>query len=1328
MSKFGSGWGWLSGIVIGAVYIWSGHCAFAQITPDATLPNNSIITGSGNTINITGGTQAGGNLFHSFQQFSVPTGSEAFFNNGVDIANIISRVTGGLGSKIDGFIRANGTANLFLINPNGIVFGPNARLNIGGSFIGSTASSLKFADGTQFSATNPGATPLLTISVPLGLQFGSNPKEIQVNGPGHEFSYEKDIIEYSNGSKNKEAAPLLNSNVPGLEVGKTLALVGGNVSISGGVLKSPAGRIEIGSVGSNGVVSLVPIEQGWKLGYEAGTSFADIELREKSFIGATGDRGGAIAVAGRNINFTSESIVRSDTLGDKNGQQISILGDAIVVDRSNIGANTISSGNGGQIKLEANNITFKNNGGGGTQATASGSAGDFTVIAKNSFVVSNQSGLGSKTFGAGNTGMINVEANSFVISNQSGLGSETFGAGNGGVINIKANSFVVSNQSGLGSTTSNIGNGGVINVEANSFVLSDKSGLNSTTGQDSTGNGGEIKIKANSFVVSNQSALESKTSGTGNGGVINVEANSVRLEEKSGIAATSFSKGSVGEINIKAGDLVVNREAGIGNDPKLEGNGGKINIIANSFQLENAAVTSTTGKDSTANGGDININVAGSFVLNNPNINVKSSGTGNAGTIQITANNLQIEDGNIKTDTDNGKSGNIFIKAEDSFRVNRAGITANSFGTGDAGTINITAKNVQISDGGIDSSASNSGKSGNISINATDSFSLSYGGINANSSGTGDAGTISFKVGGSFVLNKPDIKLNSSGTGNAGTITIDANNVQIEGGNINSDTNNSGKSGNISIKATDSFRVVSAGISANSFGTGDAGTISITANNMQISDAGIDSIASASGKSGNISINATDSFELRNGSIKANSAGTGNAGTITIEAKNVQISDGGINTSASNSGKSGDISINATNSFGLIGVSRSSGIEANSSGTGDAGTISITAKNVQIESPVQRVGINSIASNSGKSGNIRINTKDSFRLSDGGITTESSGTGNAGTISITAKNAQIERAGVSSNTQNTGKAGEINFKVIDSFDLKSASINTNTTGVADGGKIYISAKKLQMQDNSSIHSDAKDGGTGRGGDIELQIGNLLLLRRQSSISTTATGSGNGGNISINVPNGFIVTVPNENSDITANASTGGGGKIKITSLSNFGIQKRSREDFISLLETTDSNQLKPEKSQTNDITAFSQTSPTLEGQVIINTPDIDPSKGFVELPTVLTDMSSVINTSCTAIASAEGSKFIVTGRGGLPPSPNEPLSTDVVWLDTRLSAITTQQQAKQEPADLPQSKPEAIKIVPATGWVFNGKGQVTLISDASKAHAMPTPAASCPKR
>lgn len=146
----------------------TGKISLAQVTSDGTV--NTQVNQNGNVAEITGGETRGGNLFHSFQDFSVGTNETASFLNSNDIANIFSRVTGGNISNIDGLIRSNGSANLFLINPAGILFGENARLDVGGSFYGSSASSILFEEG-EFSATDLDNPPVLTINAPIGLNL-----------------------------------------------------------------------------------------------------------------------------------------------------------------------------------------------------------------------------------------------------------------------------------------------------------------------------------------------------------------------------------------------------------------------------------------------------------------------------------------------------------------------------------------------------------------------------------------------------------------------------------------------------------------------------------------------------------------------------------------------------------------------------------------------------------------------------------------------------------------------------------------------------------------------------------------------------------------------------------------------------------------------------------------------------------------------------------------------------------------------------------------------------------------------------------------------------
>lgn len=279
--------------------IFASSISQAQISSDGTLPTN--VNQINNVFEITGGTQAGGNLFHSFREFSVPIGSEAFFNNSgnINIVNIINRVTGGSVSNIDGLIKENYGANLILINSSGINFGPNAQLSIGGSFLGSTASSLKFADGTEFSATNIRNSPLLTISVPVGLQFGQNPAAINVQGQGHNLSVESQIF-----------SPFTKGETTGLKVqpGQTLALVGGDITLDGGVLTAEGGRIELGSVGGNALVNLVANPgQVWTLGYQGVPSFKNIEMRSRAIVDTSGIGSGSIQLQGRNISLKDGS-------------------------------------------------------------------------------------------------------------------------------------------------------------------------------------------------------------------------------------------------------------------------------------------------------------------------------------------------------------------------------------------------------------------------------------------------------------------------------------------------------------------------------------------------------------------------------------------------------------------------------------------------------------------------------------------------------------------------------------------------------------------------------------------------------------------------------------------------------------------------------------------------------------------------------------------------------------------------------------------------------------------------------------------------------------
>lgn len=332
--------------------------AQGQVVPDSSV--GSRVTLQGNTFLIEEGTTKGGNLFQSFREFSVPTGKTAYFNNDSGIQNIVSRVTGTSISNIDGTLKANGTANLFFLNPNGIIFGNNARLDIGGSFLGTTADSIKFADGTQFSAKTSQSSPLLTVQVPVGLQFNSNPGEIRVVGSGHQL-----VTEIS--------SPISRAGTPpGLQVlpGKNLALLGGDLSLNGGILFAPGGQIELGSVKQGQVVVDTTTKQ-WSFNYQPQSTLGRIELANRSFLDTTGTGGASLGIYGRQIFLKEDSAVIMQTLGAIPDKELRLTASELIDIRSADLPETIptglysvstNSGSGAQITLLSPSVVVDDGG------------------------------------------------------------------------------------------------------------------------------------------------------------------------------------------------------------------------------------------------------------------------------------------------------------------------------------------------------------------------------------------------------------------------------------------------------------------------------------------------------------------------------------------------------------------------------------------------------------------------------------------------------------------------------------------------------------------------------------------------------------------------------------------------------------------------------------------------------------------------------------------------------------------------------------------------------------------------------------------------------
>jgi filamentous hemagglutinin family protein len=923
---------------------------------DTTL--GTQVTGGNNNFNITGGLTKGQTTFHSFTDFSVPTNGQASFANPVGNRDIITRVTGNSFSDINGIVNTNG-ANFFLINPNGITFGTGAQLNVGRAFVGSTANGINLVDAN-------GRT----------LTFGTN----------------------QSGDALLKVAPNVLFNVASLNIGtgsgainnfgtlrtpndrQYIGLIGGNVNVNGGKIIAPGGRVDIGGLNTEGVVSVnsdglvfntttsvrsdVTITNGSSVSVRANQTLTPVD--PVFFPNATSP-GSSINISANRIEVSKSGERFKSEPGD--GQVNQALGGLDAGLEVNSGAKTGTIGN---ISLNA--------------------TGDILIQRAALFNLVRSGAQGSQNPGGG----IKIVGNNITVTDRSEISTDLSenAIGRGGDIDIKAlgNFNLIEPaypdvtdrgnyaESVIAASTYGVGNSGKVKIAVGgNAVVSDNNAIASTVEEAGVGDSSGIQIDAGSLKVLNGSqiltqAAFSPTGQQGQAGNIDITttgditifgskdpttltALSNRDNPLSVVASSSYRAGNAGKVTLNTtGKLSVANRGAILSQIRENGSGtsGGINISAGELVLTNLSEISsslgTYNQTTTANpqgtAGDIYIKTTGNITLNedpsleslifakvennfSPSIIFSSVfGNGNGGKITIeTPGKIAI--GTRDTiassveSTGQGNSAGINIKAGELLLFNEGQILSFATGiptkTGNAGNIDIKTT------GDITISGKNNPAAADAILASGQANSKSLSKISSSSFRQGAGGKISLDAGGTIsLLNRGGITSAGSSPlmGNsAGDITISSKQLTLDRGDISLEAVNI--SGNLKIATQNGILMLNDSNILTNNTNGTAGAIAISSPLISLDGSKINAQSNA-GKGGNITISGNDLLLLRRGSkISTNAFSTpqadGDGGNIDINTTllvALLTEDSDITANAIK-GRGGNVTIKAQGIFGI---------------------------------------------------------------------------------------------------------------------------------------------------------------------------------------------------------------------------------------------------------------------------------------------------------------------------------------------------------------------------------------------------------------------------
>ena len=850
-------------------WLFAGYCSTtqAQIIPDATLgPESSQLQTQDALTTIEGGASRASTLFHSFNQFNIGESQQVFFANPPGIDTILSRITGTTPSNIDGTLGVLGPADLFLLNPNGIFFGPNAQLSLTGDFTASTAASIQLGN-IDFNAAVPNAVPLLTISVSPGLQLGpSAPDRLIQNQATLTLPPQQQLT--LDGGTIEQAGQI---TIPGGTVelrGQTLRLTGDidtrTADNQFGVLRlsSPTDlTVEATATLTNQALSqalqnnevVVASDRTLTLiGGLTSTSSAPLTLTAGNDLNLLVDGSGGVELmgntalqSGRNINLANSLSVLN--LQTTPSLTLEAAGD-VVVSGSSLASPSGSAelqltGTQGSLSIQANNLTATETriltfAEGGSQGP------DIDIVTDRNLTLSNGT-IGTRAGNGQTTGNIRLQTGQSAqfLSSDTNTLPITGAIADTGTLEIQAAGTVLLRSSVLQTRAS--GNAGDIDLTARQIILDGSMGqslIAADTTLSSIGNAGNVTLDATEsvrvigdepgpFIIPAPEQL-------GLLGILTIAFGETTIQ------ATAFGSGASGVIEINTDQLSLRDGAIIANVASL---GSAVDGTVFSEGLDFSGVSGLPG--------DIIINANDIQMRGFSAIGTGTIGDTGAGRLQIESDRIRLADGAIiavSSIVGPGEAGDLIIETEDLVVAGGSVIAANTIGGGNGGKLDITAQSVTIE-----------------GISATGTFpSTLLTDVFPEASGSG--GELRLQTETLQVLNGGQIRAGTQGSGAAGDLNITADQVTVDG--VSSSN----------IRST---------IESQSTSTGAAGSLSLEADQLTISDGAAISTQSQQGSGGDIYLPLEDVLFLQEeGSISATAgiAGTGgDGGQIEIEAGSV---------------------------------------------------------------------------------------------------------------------------------------------------------------------------------------------------------------------------------------------------------------------------------------------------------------------------------------------------------------------------------------------------------------------------------------------------------